>query len=135
MKKLCVLMLLVFASAALAGTVPGAKVKKFPNMQSGPGQYEVTLTWTPNGANNIASQNIYRGTVSGGPYSQIVSGLSPSTDTYNDTSVTNGDTYYYVATCVDNNGNESTYSNQAGPVTIPNPPNPPTNLAAKVVEQ
>ena len=63
--------------------------------------------------------NIYRGTQNGGPYSKLNS--SPeSTTAYTDASVLSGTTYYYVATSVDSNNVESTYSNQAV-AQVPNP--------------
>jgi len=63
--------------------------------------------------------NIYRGTVSGGPYSQINTALDTTTsDT--DNNVAAGQTYYYVVTAVDSSGTESTYSNQTTAV-IPTP--------------
>jgi len=83
-----------------------------------PPQHKVALSWTENTSSNIASYNIYRGTLSGS-YSKIGSVPAPST-TYTDSSVTHGLTYYYVATAVDATGQESTYSNQATAV-IPSP--------------
>jgi hypothetical protein len=69
----------------------------------------VTLSW--NTVSGAASYNVYRGATSGGPYSQITSGISPST--YTDDNVTAGATYYYVVTDVNNSGQESSYSNEA----------------------
>jgi fibronectin type 3 domain-containing protein len=43
-----------------------------------------------------------------------------ATTAYTDTSVSSGQTYYYVATAVDGSSNESGYSNQTQAV-IPNP--------------
>jgi fibronectin type 3 domain-containing protein len=42
------------------------------------------------------------------------------TTTYTDSTVSSGQTYYYVATAVDDNSEESGYSNEAQAV-IPNP--------------
>lgn len=69
----------------------------------------VTLNWTPS-TTTYASFNIFRGTISGGPYARINSSLTPS---FTDTSVTSGQTYYYVVTEVDSSGAESAYSNEA----------------------
>jgi hypothetical protein len=57
----------------------------------------------------VLSNNVYRGSTSGGPYSKIYSSSSPIT-TYSNTSVSPG-TYYYVVTAVSSNG-ESGYSNE-----------------------
>ncbi len=73
--------------------------------------HSADLTWKA-GAKSIAGYNLYRGTTSGGPYSQINSSLL-STNSYTDSDVADGTTYYYVATEVNNKGDESGYSDQA----------------------
>jgi len=73
--------------------------------------HSADLTWKA-GAKGIAGYNLYRGTTSGGPYSQINSSLL-STNSYTDSDVADGTTYYYVATEVNNKGDESGYSDQA----------------------
>ena len=67
----------------------------------------------------MVGYNVYRGGVSGSPYSKINSALEASA-AYTDNSVAAGKTYYYVTTAVDGSGNESGYSNQAQAV-IPTP--------------
>jgi hypothetical protein len=84
-----------------------------------PPQHSVALNWNPSGSPNVVGYNIYRGTVSGGPYTQINPNLDVTTsDT--DTNVQGGQTYYYVVTAVDSSGGESAYSNQVITV-IPSP--------------
>jgi fibronectin type 3 domain-containing protein len=83
-----------------------------------PPQHSVSLSWTDSGS-GIVGYNVYRGSVSGGPYTKITSALD-STAAYSDTSVLAGQTYYYVATAVDGSGMESAYSNEAQAV-IPSP--------------
>jgi fibronectin type 3 domain-containing protein len=56
--------------------------------------------------------NVYRSTVSGGPYARITSGPRASLS-YTDGTVSAGNSYFYVVTAVEGNGTESTYSNQA----------------------
>lgn len=80
----------------------------------------VTLNWGASTSQNIAGYNVYRGPTSGGPYTKqnttgLINGL-----TYTDSAVVAGQTYYYVATAVDINMNESGYSPQAA-ATIPAP--------------
>lgn len=75
-----------------------------------PQQYSVSLSWTAS-TSPVVGYNVYRGSTSGGPYSKINTTLDPST-TYTDSSVATGQTYYYVTTAVNSNGQESTYSNQ-----------------------
>jgi hypothetical protein len=72
--------------------------------------YSVSLSWTPS-SSSYEGFNVYRASVSGGPYTKIDTALIPSAS-YTDTSVTAGQTYYYVATEVDSSGNESAYSSE-----------------------
>ncbi len=81
-------------------------------------QHSVGLTWSAS-TGTISGYNVYRGTVSGGPYTKINTALNGAT-TYTDSTVTSGKTYFYVTTAVDNNGNESSNSNQAT-AAIPTP--------------
>jgi hypothetical protein len=75
-----------------------------------PVTHSVTLRRTPS-SSTFVGFNIYRGTVPGGPYTQINSALV-STPTYTDTNVTSGQTYYYVATQLNASGDQSAYSNE-----------------------
>ena len=115
---------------AVAGTASttlsfSSDAGNFPTSQSLTGngtaatQHSVDLSWQPSNGANVVGYNIYRGGVSGGPYSKANSALEAST-TYTDSTVTSGQTYYYVTTAVDGSGGESGYSNQAKAV-IPTP--------------
>jgi ribosomal protein L11 len=73
-------------------------------------QHYVNLTW--DASTDAVGYNIYRGSVSGGPYTMINTSLETTT-AYTDNSVSDGQTYYYVTTSVDSNENESGYSNVA----------------------
>jgi fibronectin type 3 domain-containing protein len=68
----------------------------------------VTLTWNAS-TSTVTGYNVYRSTVSGGPYTKINSSLVNAT-TYVDTGVTAGQTYYYVVTSVDASSVESANS-------------------------
>jgi len=70
---------------------------------------KVQLTWAHTGA---VSYNVYRSTVSGGPYAKIANTTS-TYSTYLDTGVTNGTTYYYVVRPAALNGDELCQSNEA----------------------
>jgi hypothetical protein len=70
-----------------------------------------TLTWTAS-TSTVSGYNVYSSTTNGSGYTKINSSLVAGL-TYDDTTVQNGTTYYYVVTAVDANGNESTDSNQA----------------------
>jgi Abnormal spindle-like microcephaly-assoc'd, ASPM-SPD-2-Hydin/Fibronectin type III domain len=80
--------------------------------------HSVSLSWTAS-TSTVVGYNVYRSTVSGGPYTLITSSNVPGT-TYTDTGVQAGVTYFYVVTAVDSNGNESAFSNEAS-VTVPTP--------------
>ncbi|MGB9072831.1 MAG: choice-of-anchor D domain-containing protein [Terriglobales bacterium] len=80
--------------------------------------HNVYLSWDP-GDGNAVGYNVYRGTANGGPYQEINTALDASTN-YTDYTVVPGATYYYVATEVNAEGQESGYSNVAQAV-IPNP--------------
>lgn len=79
-------------------------------------QYTVSLSWNAS-TSSVSGYNVYRATVSGGPYTKIDASLDPATS-YTDSTVQSGQTYYYVTTAVDSAGVESGYSNQ---VTAPIP--------------
>ena len=73
-------------------------------------KYTVNLTWDAS-SSAVSGYRVYRSTTSGTSYSALFS--SPlNALTFQDSTVTDGDTYYYVVTSVDANGVESTYSNQ-----------------------
>ena len=78
----------------------------------------VALSWTGD-TSSVAGYNVYRGTVSGGPYSLVNSALIVGVS-YSDATVVAGQTYYYVTTAVSSGGTESAYSNQAS-ATVPRP--------------
>jgi len=83
-----------------------------------PAQHSVNLSWNASTSQNITGYNIYRGVKSGGPYSKINPVLNASTF-YTDTTVVDGQTYYYVVTAVNSSNQESEYSNQAQAVIPP----------------
>ena len=79
-------------------------------------QHRVSLSWKSS-SSLVVGYNIYRSSKSGGPFTRLNSVLDAST-TYVDSSVLNGQSYYYVTTDVDSKGMESGFSNQVQ-VTIP----------------
>ncbi|MBZ5686109.1 MAG: hypothetical protein LAP86_13840 [Acidobacteriia bacterium] len=80
--------------------------------------HSVSLSWSPSSSPGVSSYKVYRGNVSGGPYSLLTSGVSSTS--YTDTNVQSGSTYYYVTTAVDSSGIESAYS-AAAQAVIPMP--------------
>ena len=82
---------------------------------------QVSLAWSPSAG--ATSYNVFRSPSHGGPYT-FVGGTNVITSTsYNDTSVVNGTTYYYVVTAVNAGGQNPTNSNEVI-VTVPIPPPP-----------
>lgn len=82
--------------------------------------HSVSLTWTASTSLNVTGYNVYRGTTPNGPYpTKLNSSLVVGTS-YTDSTVQAAQTYYYVATAVDNTSSESAYSNQAQAV-VPSP--------------
>jgi hypothetical protein len=78
--------------------------------------HTVALTWTPSSSSGV-TYSVYRGTVSGGPYILLVSGVVGNS--YADKNVQSGSTYYYVTTAAAS-GVQSSYSNEVQAV-IPMP--------------
>jgi hypothetical protein len=75
-----------------------------------PVQHSVALAWNAS-TSTVAGYNVYRSTVSGGPYTKINPSLVVVLS-YTDSTVQSGATYFYVTTAVDSSGNESIYSNE-----------------------
>jgi hypothetical protein len=81
-------------------------------------QHSVGVNWAAS-TSAVAGYNVYRGTVSGGPYSKVNTTLITGL-TYTDNTVSSGATYYYVVTAVAADGTESSFSSQVQAV-IPTP--------------
>ena len=79
--------------------------------------HSATVKWAASSA--VAGYNVYRSTVSGGPYTRMNSTMDVYTQ-YADPTVSAGLTYYYVITAVGTSGAESGYSSPAKAV-IPTP--------------
>jgi Abnormal spindle-like microcephaly-assoc'd, ASPM-SPD-2-Hydin len=73
-----------------------------------PVSHSAVLNWSAS-KSTVASYNVYRSTVSGGPYARL---SSVTTTASRDSSVTAGLTYYYVVTSVESSGVESDYSSE-----------------------
>jgi fibronectin type 3 domain-containing protein len=68
------------------------------------------LSWTGS-TSVVTGYNVYRGTVSGEPYTLMNAPLAILTN-YTDSRVLSGQTYFYPVTAVDANNVESAYSNE-----------------------
>jgi hypothetical protein len=76
--------------------------------------HTATASWIAS-TSVVSGYNVYRGTVTGGPYTKL-NGSFIGALTYADSTVQSGQTYYYVTTSVDGSGNESVFSNEAAAV-------------------
>jgi fibronectin type 3 domain-containing protein len=81
-----------------------------------PVAHSVTLGWNAS-TSTVSGYNVYRSTVSGGPYTKVNSTVDTLT-TYVDSTVQSAQTYFYVATAVDSTGAEGTFSAEVN-ATIP----------------
>ncbi|WP_128895916.1 Kelch repeat-containing protein [Longirhabdus pacifica] len=87
---------------------PESEVDAPLNLTATGGNAKVTLNWTE--VTEADTYNVYRSLTSGGPYTSVATNVYSTS--YVDSPLTNGTTYYYVVTAVNENG-ESAYSNEA----------------------
>jgi hypothetical protein len=80
--------------------------------------HSVSLDWAAS-SSVVVGYNVYRGSVSGGPYTKMNSAVDAATS-YTDSTVSAGLMYFYVVTAINSSNVESTFSNQVS-VTIPSP--------------
>jgi HYDIN/CFA65/VesB family protein/centrosomal CEP192-like protein/ASPM-SPD-2-Hydin domain-containing protein len=76
-----------------------------------PTSHTAGLTWNASSTTGVTGYFVYRGIVSGGPYSKLNSPAVPAT-AYTDSTALSGPTYFYVVTAVDGNNVESSFSNE-----------------------
>jgi fibronectin type 3 domain-containing protein len=88
------------------------------------GNGSVTLSW--GNVSGATGYRVYRGTTSGGPYTQLA---SPTSATYLDTGLSSGTTYYYVVRAYNASG-ESVNSQQVSVTPVAVAPAPPAGLSA-----
>lgn len=73
------------------------------------GDATVILSWAANGEEDVNGYNVYRSLSAGGGYEKI-NGAPLTFPVYTDDTVTNGMTYYYTVSALDNDGEESSYA-------------------------
>jgi len=115
------------ATPSAPATPPGAP----QGLSATPGDTTVSLTWSPpssNGGSPITNYKIYRSTTGGGETPQATIG---NVLTYSDTAVTNGVTYYYEVSALNNVG-EGPRSSEASatPIAPTTAPGAPRDLGA-----
>jgi hypothetical protein len=76
--------------------------------------HDVVLSWNAS-ASPVIGYNVYRGQVSGGPYTKVTSApVSVTSDV--DSTVQSGSTYYYTVTSIDSSNMESGLSNETSAI-------------------
>ena len=101
----------VFTPVSQAVTISSANVSAINFTAAAQSTHSVALSWSASATTTVTGYNVYRSTVSGSMYARVNALLVPGL-TYTDSGVQSASTYYYVATAVDGNGNESVFSNQ-----------------------
>jgi hypothetical protein len=94
-------------------------------------QHSITISWTeaaPPAGMTISGFNVYRATVSGGPYTKLNSTLIVPLN-YVDVTGVGGTRYFYVATAVASTGAESSFSTEVSAIFLANPA-PPSGMNA-----
>jgi len=110
-KRASFLVLLLTALALTWGCAGTASSSSHASTQPPPPTtHSATLSWTAS-TSTVSGYNVYRGSVSGGPYTLVNNSLVTLL-TFTDSAVQSGQTYFYVTTAVDGSGNESLYSNE-----------------------
>ena len=82
------------------------------------GPDRIEINWVNSSSPDVLHYNVYRSTMPGGPYTQA--NVDPLDHTvYLDTGLAASSTYYYVATAIDESGNESEQSGEIQTSTNP----------------
>jgi len=96
-----------------------ARIEAPANLTATANEESVTLDWDDNTEADLAGYNVYRSLTAGSGFDKVNASLV-SESTYDDGSLTNGTTYYYHITAVNNSAEESQASNEisATPGTV-----------------
>lgn len=86
-----------------------------------------TLNWTASTTSGVTSQNVYRSTVSGGPYTLLGTIQNGTVTTFKDTQVTAGTKHCYVVTALVLTS-ESGFSGEACTTDVGTNVNPQTGV-------
>ena len=94
--------------SAFLQLVPGAVPNPPASLSAAAGNAQVTLTWPA--VSGATTYNVKRSLTSGGPYANVMTGVTATT--FTNTGLTNGTQYFYVITALNASG-ESAISPQA----------------------
>jgi hypothetical protein len=108
------------ANSNQASATPVATAPPPPTVPAAPtaltatrGNQQIVLTW--NASSGATSYHVKRSTTSGGPYTQV---SAPTSNSYTNTGLTNGTTYFYVVSALNASG-ESANSSQVSATPVP----------------
>lgn len=104
------------ADSASLSIQPAATPEPVTDLYARAKSGKINLVWTP--VPDAVCYNVFRSTISGGPYQLIAEGHSTDYCAYADYGLTNGVTYYYVVRRVDGSGQESPDSNEASATPV-----------------
>jgi hypothetical protein len=88
-----------------------AKIEAPKNLAATPGDQSVTLNWDDNTEADLKGYHVYRSLTTGSGFEKVHDG-SITESAYNDGSLTNGTTYYYIVKAVNTSNEESRASNE-----------------------
>lgn len=97
-------------AVALAGCTQGGGGGA-PVAPSSTATGSVTLQWDPGADADLAGYRVYRSTTSQS-YGAPIATLPASTTSFQATNLSKGETYFFVVSAYDGNGNESPFSNE-----------------------
>jgi hypothetical protein len=106
-----------FTPASASVTISGANKTGVNFTAASSAPHNVMLNWSAS-ASKVSGYNVYRSTTSGTAGFTKISSSLVTTTSFEDSTVQNGKTYFYVTTSVDSSGTESSDSNAVS-VTIP----------------
>jgi fibronectin type 3 domain-containing protein len=98
-------------------TAPASPPATPASLQAVAENAEISLSWSASAG--ASSYDVKRSTTSGGPYTQIA---TASTNSYSDTGLTNGTTYYYVVSAANSAGQSSNSAQASATPTAPTNP-------------
>ena len=103
-----------FSPTSRSATVNGASVTGLNFTAAAATTHTARASWAAS-TSVVSGYNVYRGTVSGGPYTKL-NGSLVALLAYTDATVLSGQTYFFVTSAVDGSGNESVFSNEVAAV-------------------
>ncbi|MBV8515437.1 MAG: hypothetical protein JO260_09065 [Acidobacteria bacterium] len=98
-----------------APTQPQPQVPPVPaSLVAAAGNAQIALTWSI--SSGATSYHVKRSITTGGPYTQV---FAPTTNTFTDTSLTNGTQYFYVVSALNSSGESANSAEATGTPTAP----------------